>query len=155
MHTVRSDFTDVRVAFDLNVAYQTSTTRTPEAAYDGVHIWLRHKSEYELYAASVARRDGVVLIKKKCPGGPVNGGTYYTLGGEVPGVPIVPDRWRQVAATVQNNPDGSVTVVLYVDGEARISAVDAGVGCTPILEGAPVGIRGDNTRFRFRNVAVD
>ncbi|GAA3914848.1 hypothetical protein [Actinoplanes auranticolor] len=154
MHTVRNDFTDVRVAFDLNIAYQTSTSYTPPSSYDGVHIWLRHKSQYELYAASVARRDGVVLIKKKCPGGPVNGGTYYTLGAEVRGVPIARNKWRQMAATVQNNPSGSVTVVLYVNGKAMVSAVDTGIGCAPIRGGAPIGIRGDNTRFRFKNVTV-
>ncbi|MGW4940063.1 hypothetical protein ACWEOZ_00535 [Actinoplanes sp. NPDC004185] len=154
MHTVRADFVDVRVAFRLSIAYQTTTSYTPASSYDGVHIWLRHKSQYELYAASVARRDGKVLIKKKCPGGPVNGGTYYTLGAEIPGMPIVRGRWRQVAATVQNNPGGSVTVVLYVDGKAMVSAVDTGVGCAPIRAGAPVGIRGDNTRFRFTDVTV-
>lgn len=154
MHSVRADFADVRVAFDLNIAYQTATAYTPRISYDGVHIWLRHRSQYELYAASVARRDGQVLIKKKCRGGPVNGGTYHTLSAEVPGAPIVRGRWRQVAATVRNNPSGSVTVVLYVDGRAMISAVDPGIGCAPIRAGAPVGIRGDNTRFRFRNVTV-
>ena len=154
MHTVRTDFTDVQVAFDLNIAYQAATSYTPATSYDGVHIWLRHKSQYELYAASVARRDGVVLIKKKCPGGPVNGGTYYTLGAEVPGAPIVRNKWRRVAATVRNNPGGSVTVVLYVDGRAMVSAVDTGTGCAPIRDGAPVGIRGDNTRFRFDDVTI-
>jgi hypothetical protein len=154
MHSVRRDFTDVRVAFRLNIAHQTSTAYTPESSYDGVHIWLRHKSQYELYAASVARRDGMVLIKKKCAGGPVNGGTYYTLGAEVPGAPIVRNKWRQVSATVRNNPGGSVTVVLYVEGRAMVSAVDTGVGCAPIRAGAPIGIRGDNTRFRFTDVTV-
>ncbi|GIE47838.1 hypothetical protein [Actinoplanes nipponensis] len=154
MHTVRADFTDVRVAFRLDIAYQKATSYTPESSYDGVHIWLRHRSQYELYAASVARRDGKVLIKKKCPGGPVNGGTYYTLGAELPGRPIVRNKWREVSATVRNNPGGSVTVVLSVDGEALVSAVDAGVGCAPIRAAAPVGIRGDNTRFRFTDVTV-
>ena len=154
MHTVRTGFADVRVAFQLAIAYQTSTSYTPESSYDGVHIWLRHKSQYELYAASVARRDGMVLIKKKCRGGPVNGGTYYTLGAEVPGAPIVLNKWRRMSATVRNNPGGSVTVVLSVGGRAMVSAVDTGVGCAPIRAGAPVGIRGDNTRFRFTDVTV-
>ncbi|MEU8233539.1 hypothetical protein AB0C12_28490 [Actinoplanes sp. NPDC048967] len=154
MHSVRHDFTDVKVSFRLNIAYQTSTSYTPKSSYDGVHIWLRHRTQYELYAASVARRDGKVLIKKKCPGGPVNGGTYYTLGAEIPGMPIVRDKWRPMAATVQNNPGGSVTIVLYVDGKATVSAVDTGIGCAPIRAAAPIGIRGDNTRFRFTDVTV-
>lgn len=154
MNTRRADFGDVKVAFDLNIAAQTATTSTPAVNYDGVHIWLRHKSEYELYAASVARRDGKILIKKKCPGGPSNGGTYHVLGAEVPGIPIVRGKWRQVAATVQNNPSGSVTIVIFADGRAIVSAVDPGIGCAPITAAAAVGIRGDNTRFRFDGFTV-
>jgi hypothetical protein len=119
-----------------------------------VHIWLRHKSEYELYAASVVRRDGKILIKKKCPGGPSNGGTYHQLGAEVLGGPIVRGKWRRVAATVQNNPSGSVTIVVSVGGRAIVTAVDPGIGCGPITAAAAVGIRGDNTRFRFGDFAV-
>jgi hypothetical protein len=154
MNTRRSDFLNVKVSFTVNIAGQTTTAYTPASSYDGVHIWLRHKSQYELYAASVTRRDGVVLIKKKCPGGPTNGGTYYTLGTEVPGMPVVRNAWQQMAATVQNNPSGSVTIVVYVRGKAVVSAVDTGVGCAPITGAAPVGIRSDNTRFRFDKFTV-
>ncbi|MET8147704.1 hypothetical protein ACIBSW_28830 [Actinoplanes sp. NPDC049668] len=154
MNTRRADFGDVEVAFDLNVAGQSSTSYTPAISYDGVHVWLRHRTQYNLYAVSVARRDGKVLIKKKCPGGPSNGGTYYVLGAEVPGHPILRNTWRLVSATVRNNPDGSVAIAGFVDGEAIVSAVDAGVGCAPIRESASVGIRGDNTRFRFADFTV-
>ena len=154
MTTRRADFDNVKVAFDLNIAAQTATAHTPAVSYDGVHVWLRHQSEYELYAASVARRDGKVLIKKKCPGGPSNGGTYHVLGAEIPGIPIVRGEWRQVAATVQNNPSGSVTIVIFVDGRAIVAAVDPGIGCGPITAAAAVGIRGDNTRFRFGGFTV-
>ena len=154
MNTRRSDFLNVKVSFNLNIAGQTTTSYTPASSYDGVHIWLRHKSQYELYAASVTRRDGVVLIKKKCHGGPTNGGTYYTLGAQVPGMPVVRNAWQQMAATVQNNPGGSVTIVVHVRGKAVISAVDTGVGCASITKAAPVGIRGDNTRFRFDKFTV-
>jgi hypothetical protein len=154
INTRRSDFLNVKVSFTLSIAGQTTTAYTPASSYDGVHIWLRHKSQFELYAASVTRRDGVVLIKKKCPGGPTNGGAYYTLGAEVPGMPVVRNAWQQMAATVQNNPTGSVTIVVYVRGKAVVSAVDTGVGCAPITGTAAVGIRGDNTRFRFDNFTV-
>lgn len=154
MNTRRADFANVKVAFDLNIAAQTATSYTPAVSYDGVHIWLRHKTQYELYAASVARRDGKILIKKKCPGGPSNGGTYHQLGAEAPGTPIIRGRWRRVAATVQNNPSGSVTIVILVDGRAIVSAVDPGIGCGPITAAATVGIRGDNTRFRFDDFTV-
>ncbi|MBB4760828.1 hypothetical protein ACFQFC_32250 [Amorphoplanes digitatis] len=154
MNTRRADFGDVEVAFDLNIAGQGSTSYTPAISYDGVHIWLRHRTQYHLYAVSVARRDGKVLIKKKCPGGPSNGGTYYVLGAQVPGYPILRNTWRPVSATVRNNPDGSVTVAGFIDGEPVVSAVDTGVGCAPITQVAAVGIRGDNTRFRFADFTV-
>ena len=152
MNTVRADFKNVTVSFNLNVQEIGSTPRTPAVAYDGVHIWLRHKSQYYLYAASVARRDGKVVIKKKCPGGPSNDGTYYTLGKEIPAaVPVTPGQWTKVSASVQNNPSGSVTIILSVGGQQLISAVDTGVGCAPIKAGAAVGVRGDNTRFQFNS----
>jgi hypothetical protein len=154
LNTRRSDFLNVEVSFNVNIAHQTTTSYTPASDYDGVHIWLRHKSQFELYAASVTRRDGVVLIKKKCQGGPTNGGTYYTLGAEVPGMPVVRNKWQKMSATVRNNPSGSVTIVLSVGGKDRISAVDTGIGCAPIRAAASVGIRGDNTRFRFNTFTV-
>ncbi|UQU66633.1 hypothetical protein COUCH_10355 [Couchioplanes caeruleus] len=153
MNTRRTDFTNVAVSFDLYVAAQTTTGYTPASDYDGVHIWLRHASQYELYAASVVRRDGRLMVKKKCPGGPSNGGTYYVLG-EMPGFPTVFRRWVPVAASAQNNADGSVTIVMSVAGRPVLSVVDDGIGCAPITAAAPVGIRGDNTEFQFRTVVV-
>jgi len=151
LNTVRSNFRNVTVSAKLNVQQMGSTWRTPAVAYDGVHIWLRHVSQYNLYSASVARRDNKVVIKKKCPGGPSNDGTYYTLGKEIPAEPVVTGKWMTVAASVQNNPSGSVTIVLSVGGRPLITAVDTGVGCAPITAAASVGIRGDNTRFLFNS----
>lgn len=153
MNTRRKDFGNVAVSFEMNISATTSTGYTPPSSYDGVHIWLRHTSQYRLYAASVARRDGTLMIKKKCAGGPTNGGTYYTLG-EVPGRPTVFRRWIPVAASAQNNVDGSVTIVMSVAGQAVLSVVDDGIGCAPITAAAPVGIRGDNTEFQFRKVVA-
>jgi hypothetical protein len=151
MNTVRSDFKNVSVSFKLNVQSMSSTSRTPAVAYDGVHIWLRHVTQYSLYSASVARRDNKVVLKKKCKGGPSNDGTYYTLGKETPAEPVVKGKWMDVAASAQNNPDGSVTLILSVNGKQLITAVDTGVGCAPITAAASVGIRGDNTRFLFNS----
>jgi hypothetical protein len=151
MNTRRKDFRNVAMSFEMFISATTSTGYTPPSSYDGVHIWLRHRSQFQLYAASVARRDGTLMIKKKCPGGPTNGGTYYTLG-EAPGRPTVFRRWTPVAASAQNNADGSVTIVMSVAGKAVLSVVDDGIGCAPITAAAPVGIRGDNTEFQFRKV---
>jgi hypothetical protein len=149
LQTVRKDFADVTVAFKLTVAELASTKRTPAVSYDGVHIWLRYQTQYNLYAASVARRDGKVVIKKKCPGGPSNDGTYYTLGKEIPGAPIHLGTATPVSASVRNNPSGTVTIALSVNGRVLVSAVDTGVGCPVISAPGAVGIRGDNTRFSF------
>ncbi|WP_433304327.1 hypothetical protein ACQP2F_14650 [Actinoplanes sp. CA-030573] len=154
LNTVRSDFHNVSVSFNLAVQAMSSTSRTPAVSYDGVHIWLRHQSQYYLYSASVARRDGKVVLKKKCPGGPSNDGTYYTLGKETPADPVVLGQWMAVSASVQDNPSGSVTLILTVAGRPLVSAVDTGVGCAPITGSAPVGIRGDNARFLFNSFSV-
>ncbi len=44
----------------------------------GAHLLALPKPQH-LYYATIARRDGVAVIKKKCPGGSSNGGTYYDL----------------------------------------------------------------------------
>jgi len=154
LETAEQDFANVNVSFKLNVAELGSTARTPAVSYDGVHIWLRHSSQYNLYAASVARRDGRVVIKKKCPGGPSNDGTYYTLGKEIAGAPITVGAWRSVSASVQTNPSGTVTIALSVNGKALASAVDTGIGCPVITAPGAVGIRGDNARFSFTEFSV-
>lgn len=154
LNTRRADFGDVRVDFDLNITRLTSTSRTKAVDWDGIHIWLRYQSEESLYYASVSRRDGKVLIKKKVPGGPSNGGTYYVLGSEVSGRPVRHGEWSKVGASVQNNADGSVTIVLFRDGQPVVTAVDKGTGGPAITKLGAVGIRGDNAEFRFRNFTV-
>jgi hypothetical protein len=155
LNTRRHDFDRVVVRMSVRV---NSLASTPAAfapvAWDGVHIWLRYQSQYHLYYASVARRDGAVLIKKKCPGGIFNSGTYYTLTPVMKGYPIALGQWRDVAATVANNPDGSVRITLLVAGRYIVGANDKGVGCAPIRAPGSVGIRGDNANFHFTKFRV-
>ena len=47
--------------------------------WSGFHVFLRYKSETNLFVGSVMREDGTITIKKKTTGGPSNGGTYKTL----------------------------------------------------------------------------
>ena len=82
-------FGDVALSLDLAVLRLRATASTPAQQWDGVHLWLRYQSERQLYAVSVARRDGRVVIKKKCPGGASNGGTYYPLGKDAMGVTVM------------------------------------------------------------------
>lgn len=154
LNTKRSDFGNVNVRFKLNIEALGSTRSTPAVAWDGIHIWLRYQSEESLYYASVARRDGRVLVKKKCPGGASNGGTYYTISPEVPGHRITPNAWSYVSASVRNNPNGTVTINVYSNDQLVTTATDTGIGCAAITRPGAVGIRGDNARFRFHTFQV-
>ena len=155
LNTTRRDFGDVRVMTNLNIAQLGSTASTPKVDWDGIHIWLRYQSEYNLYYASVARRDGHIIIKKKCAGGSQNGGTYYELAGEKSGYPIAMGQTMAVGATVRNNSNGSVTITLIRNGKTLMSATDTGKGCAPIRNNGAVGIRGDNAKFTFTNFTVN
>jgi hypothetical protein len=155
LNSARHDFGDVTVSTDLRVQRLVSTSRTPAVAWDGVHVWLRYQSEESLYYASFARRDGRIVVKKKCPGGSENGGTYYELApGEVSGFPIPFGAVQHLAAGVVNNADGSVTVTMQRDGATILTATDRGLGCAPITAPGAVGIRGDNAEFSFDEFAV-
>jgi hypothetical protein len=149
----RRDFGNISVSFSLRNTGLVSTASAPPVAWDGVHVFLRYQSQYRLYSASANRRDGTVVIKKKCPGGPSNGGAYYVLGE--PGVHPVPyGVWQHVVATVRNDAGGSVSIRLEVEGQTVASAVDSGVGCPTIVSEGGVGIRGDNADFRIDDFVV-
>ncbi|GGK07373.1 hypothetical protein GCM10010123_41600 [Pilimelia anulata] len=146
----RTDFGDAQVRTKLWVSAQTATRSTPAVDWDGVHLFLRYQGEESLYYVSVARRDGAIVVKKKCPGGPSNGGTYYTLASKS-GYRIAASQWKWYSAYAKSNPDGSVTL-----GAARVdlpvlSVTDRGTGCAPIRKPGRVGVRGDNTDFQFTN----
>jgi hypothetical protein len=105
--TKRADFGSVSVSLELLNLGLTQTNNTPATGLDGVHIFLRYQSEEQLYYASVNRRDNTAVIKKKAPGGVVNGGTYYDLTNYVPN-PVPYGLWQEVSASVATNLDGSV-----------------------------------------------
>lgn len=155
LNTKRHDFGNVTVSLDLRNNSLTSSSRTPEEAWDGIHVWLHYQSEYKLYYASFNRRDGHIVIKKKCEGGSENGGTYYELGsGEASGFPIPFGTWQHLAASIQDNPDGSVTITMFRNGAKILSATDSGTGCAPIAAAGSVGVRGDNADFNIDNFVV-
>jgi hypothetical protein len=155
LNTRNYTFGDVQVSMRLNLAGLRSTSRTPAVDWDGVHIFLHYQSQYELYYASVARRDGHVVIKKKCLGGTSNGGSYYALANsEVSGLSFPYGSWQSVGASIRNNADGSVTITLQRNGKVVSSATDSGVGCAPIRAAGATGIRGDNAEFQFADYTV-
>lgn len=153
LRTMRADFADVVVSLALRIDGYTSTPRTPETAYDGVHIWVRYADEHSLYAISVARRDGTVRIKKKCPGGPSNGGVYYDLTPSFV-LPLPVEQWATFSVAAGDEPDGSVTLEVSRDGVLLRRVSDAGVGCAPITQSGRIGVRGDNAEFEFDDLTV-
>jgi hypothetical protein len=146
-------FRNVAVSFDLMTEWFVTTRRTPAHSWDGVHIFLHYRSQHSLYALAVNRRDGVVLVKKKRPGGPANGGTYYTIGREVKYLAPI-GRWQHVLAVITSGANGTVTISLYIDGRQLLSRTDTGIGGEPLTAPGAVGIRGDNTEFQFTNFCV-
>jgi hypothetical protein len=153
MVSVERDFGDLDMTATLQVNDLVTTSRTPAQDYDGAHIWVRYRSDRELYAVSVDRRDDTITIKKKCAGGPDNGGTYYDLNGYEGGAPIPFGAWQDVRVTVRDQPDGSVRISASRDG-LHMEAIDSGIGCAPLRRGG-VGIRGDNAEMRFGRIRVD
>lgn len=154
MVSVDRGFGDVDLTVDLRVDGLVHTDRTPPRDFDGVHIWVRYRSDAQLYAVSVDRRDATMVIKKKCPGGPSNGGTYHDLTPYLRDAAIPLGRWQHVTVSVRDRPDGSVSINADRDG-LRLEAVDTGVGCAPLTGDGGVGIRGDNADFRLARVVVD
>ena len=154
MVSVDRVFRDVDMTVDLRVDELVHTDRTPPRDFDGVHIWVRYRSDTELYAVSVDRRDGTMVIKKKCTGGPSNGGTYHDLTPYLRDAAIPFGRWQHVTVSVRDGPDGSVSLSADRDG-LRLEATDTGVGCPPLTGDGGVGIRGDNADFRLARVVVD
>lgn len=151
--TRRRDYRDVLVQTSLRTVRLSQTSATPAVAWDGVHLFLRYQSEHHLYYATVNRRDGELVIKKKCPGGSSNGGTYYTLAS-TGGHSIQYSRWQLVGASVQDRADGGVELAVHVDGVRRLTAVDGGTGCAAISQAGGVGVRGDNAEIELDGFAV-
>lgn len=148
--TKRADFQNVTVSFSLFAQRFMSFAGSP--GFQGVHVFLRYQSPDLLYALSVDRRDGVIVIKKKVPGGTTAGGTYYTLAtahGQA-----VTGRWEQVRASAVNVGEG-VELEVWLNGRLRLKALDNGIGDTPpIMQPGRVGLRGDYTEFKFDNFTV-
>lgn len=151
--TRRRSFRNVAVIFDLRTQRLLAAAGNPAHSWDGVHLFLRYQSQHSLYVLSINRRDGIVAVKKKRPGGSANGGTYYTLGPPATYRPPL-GRWQHIMATIRTNADGTVTIGAYAEGRLILMATDAGIGGAPLDQPGAIGIRGDNTEFRFAHLDV-
>ncbi len=149
--TDRYKYGDVAVTVGGTINEFRNSDQTPEVDWDGVHLFLRYKSQFSLYYASVARRDGKVVIKKKCEGGTSNGGTYYDLASGA--VPRTVGTEFTATAGVEDTPEGP-KVWLETGGE-RIEGIDTGVGCAQIASPGKVGIRADNVDLTVSHYAVE
>lgn len=143
---------DVEVAFTLRAQRLLSTARTPEQAYDGVHVFVRYRSESELYVASVGRRDGAVVVRKKLPGGGANGGHYADVG-ERTTLPLPLGADRRVVVRVRDVPSG-VGFRVLVEGVSVLAATDRGAPERVIGGDGRVGLRGDNAEFLVDDLVV-
>ncbi|MFD6529364.1 hypothetical protein [Streptomyces sp. NPDC060184] len=149
--TVRRDFADTVVRTRVLLRPPGTTARTPATDWDGGHLWLRYRSPQELYALSFRRRDGLVVIKRKClppdaPDAPDGTeGTYTTLAQAHCAIPY--DTWHSVEGRVRTTAEATVRLRLLVDGRTVAEAVDTAPGALTGPGG--VGVRGDNTELRF------
>lgn len=151
--TRRADFQNVVVSFSLEVQRFLTVPGGQPPSWQGVHVFLRYRSPQLLYAVSVNRRDGTVVIKKKVPGGPSNGGTYYTLASAH--TAAVVGRWQRVRVSAVNNGGHAVVLRVWLDGRPALRATDTGAGGVPaITSPGRVGLRGDFTEFMFRKFVV-
>lgn len=153
--TTRSDFGDVRVDLRLrNEGYVAGSALYPRRSWDGVKLWPRREPGFGsvgVYTAEVNRRQGNVMIQKKCAGSDA----YAILAQSRPGRPARVGHWEHVGATVRTQADGAVAIGLIRDGRVVLRATDRGAGgCPPVTGRGAVGVRGDNTQFSFDDFTV-
>ena len=151
--TTRTDFGDVDVRFLFrNNGYSDGSDVNPARSWDGVKVYLRRINGERFYTAEINRRQGNVIIQKKCP---QDGGTYHLLeqvrlDATAPQFGV----WEQAGGTVDNLPTGGVRIQVVRRGTPVLEATDTGVGCRAITEPGRVGVRGDNTDFNIDDFAV-
>jgi hypothetical protein len=159
LNTARGNFGDVAQELDARIDGFTGSANVPPVDWDGVVLWPRYVNEFHLYFAYLLRKDGHVAITKKCPGhvpgGSLsNGGSYFDLASEHYLGPTVLGRWYRLTSSVQDNPDGSVTIRTFQDERLAAQATDRGLGCPPIAGPTQLGIRSDNVDANLTHYRV-
>ena len=168
---------DVRLAVKLKQLgdIHDRSCEAKDSCWHGTHLWLRYRSQYDLYYVSINRADGKVVIKRKVPCGPDNRGTYFVLGSYVPNDFKV-GTWNSYNVDISSGADGNVTIKLYDDGKSRTVPVAVGTdrggrnpnwsaSCNtpgrypsadylPIVGPGAIGIRGDFANFEFTDFKV-
>jgi hypothetical protein len=108
------------------------------------------------YSAEFHTQQNLILIQKRdkygCAGQPQTG--YYILGQTSYTFPQ--DTWKNVAGTVKNNANGSVTIQVIVDGVVKLTATDSGAcGSSPLTAPGRVGVRADFVNSLFDNIKIE
>ena len=115
MWTKRTDFDDVAVSFGLRNNGYTAEGES----WDGVKIYLRRHDGDNFYTAEVNRREGNVIIQRKCDG------RYELLGGtRSAATPALHRDWEDVGGTVTNLSDDAVRIQVVRGGDVVLEAVD-------------------------------
>ena len=177
LNTFRTFAGNIKVSLALknNSDIHDSNCSVNDTCWHGVHIWLRHLTQYDLYAISLNRADNKVAIKRKVPCGNENAGFYKDLSSPVTHAWSV-GTWQHYSVTIQTNSNGSVTIKVYDDDSNPntpfLQATDAGgtnpswtSGCAtpgsyptaqypPINAAGSVGVRGDFDNFNFDDFRI-
>jgi hypothetical protein len=145
MWTKRSDFGDVAVSFGLR-----NEGFVPDGpSWDGVKIYLRRQDGDNFYVAEVNRREGNVIIQRKCDG------RYALLDGErSAATPPRVGEWEEVGGTAVNLSDDAVRIQVVRDGGVVLEAIDPSGSCDVLRRPGRIGIRGDRTEFYVDGVEV-
>jgi hypothetical protein len=151
--TRRGDFRDAEVRFKLLNHGLSESPATPKTDWDGVHVFLRYQSQFHLYYASVNRRDGTAVIKKKTPGGPSNGGSYHDLC-RYEKHPVPYGAWQDIRVVIKDVPEG-VRIEAYADGALIAAAVDEGRTEPAIRAPGRVGVRADNADIELDDFSAE
>jgi hypothetical protein len=152
MTTRRHDFTAATIRLRVRNIGLTSVGSAAPSEVDGIHLFLRWQSESDLYVVSLNRRDDQLVVKKKLPGGDVNGGTYHTLAQVRYKVPY--GVWQTFTVRIGDPRPGAVDIAIADATGPVLSTVDDGRGSPVIDRPGAIGLRGDNCEFEFANLTV-
>jgi len=177
LNTFRTFAGNIKVSLALknNSEIHDSNCSANNTCWHGVHLWLRHLTQYDLYAVSLNRADNKVVIKRKVPCGNENDGFYRDLTSPVTHSWSV-GTWQHYSVTIQTNSNGSVTIKVYDDdsnpNSPFVQATDTGGTNTswtsacatsgsyptaqypPITAAGSVGLRGDFDNFNFDDFRI-
>jgi hypothetical protein len=142
--TKRADFLDVSVRFRVTNLRLVTTPRTPEKAWNGLHLFLRRQDEDNTYYVDINRRDNALQIKRKRKDAGQDQAMYVPIAERTQfNVPYgVEQRVRVDCWTLAR---GLVQFRLYINDVMVQQTADAS-GPSVFPAGA-VGIRGDNCEF--------